>query len=160
KRRGDEEAARRQGARGPRARQRGRASGPRIRQPRPGNADQRDRPRPRGLRAGTGQDESGARGRWGRPVNPGWSEIFLGVIAIETLTMAVLQIWAFLAAQRLAREAQAALTSVQRDVRPLIAKVQALADDASKTVTLAAAQAQKADRLVTDLSRRVEDTAA
>ena len=93
-------------------------------------------------------------------MSAGWSEIFLGVIALATSTMAVVQIGAVMAALRAAREAQQALASVQQEVRPLIARVQTLADEASKTVTLATAQAQKADRLVTDLSRRVEETAA
>ena len=38
------------------------------------------------------------------------------------------------------------ITSVQEDIRPLIAKANALADEASKTATLATAQAQKIDR--------------
>jgi len=90
----------------------------------------------------------------------GWSEIFLGVIALATLSMAGLQLSAMLAALRVARQVEQALTSVQQDVRPLIARVQALTDEASKTAALATLQAQKADRLVTDLSRRVEETAA
>lgn len=89
-----------------------------------------------------------------------WSQVFLGVIAIATLVMAVIQIGAIMAALRLARQAQEMMASVQQDVRPLIAKVNTLADEASQTVALAMAQAQKVDRLVTDLSRRVEETAA
>jgi uncharacterized protein YciW len=88
-----------------------------------------------------------------------WSQAFLGVIAAATLIMAVIQIGAILAALRLAREAQQVLTSVQQEVRPLIAKANSLADEASKTVAIATAQAQKVDRLVNDLSRRVEETA-
>jgi hypothetical protein len=93
-------------------------------------------------------------------VSAGSSEIFLGIIALATLTMAVVQIWLVVTALHVARQAQQTLTSVKQDVAPLLAKVQALTDDASRTVALAAAQAQKVDRLVTDLSRRVEDTAA
>ena len=89
-----------------------------------------------------------------------WSDIFLGVIALATLSMAVLQIGAVMAALRIARQAQETLNSVHQDVRPLVARVQALTEEATRTVALATAQAQKADRLVTDLSRRVEETAA
>jgi hypothetical protein len=88
-----------------------------------------------------------------------WSQVFLGVIALATLTMAVIQIGAIVPALRLARQAQEMITTVQQDLRPLIAKVTALADEASRTVALATAQAQNVDRLVTDLSRRVEETA-
>lgn len=89
-----------------------------------------------------------------------WSLVFLGVIAGATLVMALIQVGAILAALRLARQAQQVLTSVQEDVRPLIARANAIADEASRTVALATSQAQKLDRLVTDLSRRAEDTAA
>ena len=89
----------------------------------------------------------------------GWSDIFLGVIALATLVMAVMQIGAIVAALRLARQAQQMIQSVHQDVRPLIVRANAIADEASRTVALAAAQAQKIDRLVTDLSRRVDETA-
>lgn len=96
-----------------------------------------------------------------------WSEVFLAVIALATLIMAVIQIGAIVAAARIARQAQQTLTTVQQDIRPLIsemgpliAKANAVADEASRTAALATAQAQKIDRLVTDLSERVDYTAA
>jgi hypothetical protein len=52
------------------------------------------------------------------------------------------------------------MTTVQQEIRPLVSKLTAVADDASHTAALATAQAQKVDRLVTDLARRVDDTAA
>ena len=64
-----------------------------------------------------------------------------------------------IAALRLARQAQQVIQSVQQDVRPLIARAHAIADEASRTVALATVQAQKVDRLVTDLSQRVDETA-
>jgi len=89
-----------------------------------------------------------------------WSVVFLGVIAAATLIMALIQVGAILAALRLARQAQQVITTVQQDVRPLIARANAIAEEASRTVSLATIQAQKVDRLVTDLSRRAEETAA
>ena len=88
-----------------------------------------------------------------------WSDIFLGVIALATLLMAVMQIGALIAALRLARQAQGLIQSVHQDVRPLIARAQAIAEEASRTVALATVQAQKVDRLVTELSQRVDETA-
>ena len=88
-----------------------------------------------------------------------WSEVFLGVIALATLVMAIIQVGAIIAAGRLARQAQETLVSVQRDIRPLIARASAIADEASRTAALATAQVQKVDRLVTDLSQRVDETA-
>lgn len=89
----------------------------------------------------------------------GWSEVFLGVIAAATLVMAVVQIGAIMAALRLSRQAQQVLQSVQQEVRPLIARAQVIAEEASHTVAIATAQAQKVDRLITDLSQRVDETA-
>jgi hypothetical protein len=47
---------------------------------------------------------------------------------------------------------------VQREVQPLIAQANALAGEASRTMTLATAQAEKVDRLVTDLTKRIDET--
>jgi hypothetical protein len=88
-----------------------------------------------------------------------WSEIFLGVIALATLVMALIQVGAVVALARIARQAQQALTSLQQDVRPLMGKIHTIADEASRTAVIATAQAEKVDRLVTDLSRRVDETA-
>ena len=90
----------------------------------------------------------------------GWSDVFLGVIAAATLVMALIQIGAVIASLRLARQAQQVITSVQQEVRPLVAKAHAIVDEASRTVAIATSQAQNIDRVVTDLSRRVEETAA
>ena len=89
-----------------------------------------------------------------------WPVVFLGMIAVSTLIMALIQVGAILATLKLAREAQEALASVKQDVRPLIAKATALAEEASRTVALATAQVQKVDRLVTDLAKRVDETSA
>lgn len=90
----------------------------------------------------------------------GWSELFLGLIAAATVVMALIQVGALIAALRLAKQAQEMMLTVQRDVQPLIAQAHAIADEATRTVAIARAQAEKVDRVVTDLSRRVEDTAA
>jgi uncharacterized protein YoxC len=101
-------------------------------------------------------------------------QLFLGIIAVATLLMALIQIGAIIAAAKVARQAQEALgraqlaittaqqtiSSVREEIRPLIAKAHALADEASKTVALASAQAGKVDRMVTDLSHKVEETSA
>jgi hypothetical protein len=92
-------------------------------------------------------------------VTSGWSEVFLGVIAAATLIMALIQVGAIITAVRLSRQAQQVLQSVHQEVRPLIARAQALAEEASRTVAVATAQAQKVDRLITDLSVRVDETA-
>ncbi len=88
-----------------------------------------------------------------------WSEVFLGVIALATLLMSIVQVSALVAILAVARKAQQSLSELQRDVRPLLAKANAIADQASHTATVASVQAEKIDRLVTDLAQRVDQTA-
>lgn len=92
-------------------------------------------------------------------MNDGLSDLFLGVIAAATLVMALVQVGAVIAALRLSRQAQQAIQSVHQEVKPLIARAQSIAEEASRTVALATVQAQKVDRLITDLSQRVDETA-
>ena len=89
-----------------------------------------------------------------------WSQAFLGIIAAATALMAVMQIGALVVLARVALQVRDLMATVQQDVRPLIARASAIAEEASKTATLATAQAQKIDRLVTDLTRRVDETSA
>lgn len=103
-----------------------------------------------------------------------WSAVFLGVIAVATLVMALIQIGAVIAILKVARQAQESIAMIQRDVRPLLADVRPMLDEAkpiitranevaneaSRTMTIATAQAQKVDHMVSDLTRRVDETAA
>lgn len=87
-----------------------------------------------------------------------WSQAFLGVIAVATAVMAVIQVGTLVVLARVALQVREVVSTVQQDIRPLIAKASAIAEEASRTATIATAQAQKIDRLVTDLSRRVDET--
>src|SRR5262249_27220055 len=49
---------------------------------------------------------------------------------------------------------------VEHEMKPLVASINAIGRDASRTVALAAAQAERVDRLVADLVVRVEQTVA
>ena len=89
-----------------------------------------------------------------------WATIFLAVIAAATLVMALIQVGAIIALIRAAKQAQQALASVQQEVKPLLARANAIAEEASRTAVLATAQAEKVDRLVSDLSVRVNETAS
>ena len=87
-----------------------------------------------------------------------WNETFLGIIAAATALMALLQIGAIVVLARVAIQVRDLMTTVQQDIRPLIVRATAIADEAQKTTVLATVQAQKVDRLVTDLTRRVDET--
>jgi hypothetical protein len=88
------------------------------------------------------------------------SQVFLAVIAASTALMALIQIGAVVVLARVAVQVRDIVATLQQDIRPLIARANALADEAQKTATLATAQAQKIDRMVTDLTRRVDETSA
>lgn len=89
-----------------------------------------------------------------------WPQAYLGVIAGATALMAIVQIGAILALARVAFQVRGILTTVQKDISPLLVRANAIAEEASRTATLATAQAQKIDRMVTDLARRVDETSA
>jgi hypothetical protein len=87
-------------------------------------------------------------------------EASLGIIAVSTALMAVMQIGALIVLARVAMQVRDIVATLQKDVRPLIGRANQIAEDASKTAAIATAQAQKIDRLVTDLTRRVDETSA
>jgi hypothetical protein len=51
------------------------------------------------------------------------------------------------------------LNRFERDIRPIVENVNAMSVEAKRAAVLATAQVERADRLLTDVSRRVEDTA-
>jgi len=87
-----------------------------------------------------------------------WNDTFLAIIAASTALMALVQIGAIVVLARVAVQVRDLMATVQRDIRPLIGRANAIADEAQKTAALATVQAQKIDRLVTDLTHRVDET--
>jgi hypothetical protein len=86
------------------------------------------------------------------------TEIFLGVIAVATLAMAIVQIGVIVAAGMLARRILRLADRVEREVTPLFGHLNAIGRDASRATALAAAQVERADKLFSDLTVRVEQT--
>lgn len=86
------------------------------------------------------------------------SETFLGLIALAVLVMAGGQIAVVMLALRTTRGLTETLNRIERDMRPIVSNVQAMSADAQRAVALAATQVERADRLLTDAARRVEDT--
>ena len=87
-----------------------------------------------------------------------WTDVFLGVIAIATLTMAVVQVGIIVAAGRLARRVERLADEVEREIKPLSAHLNAIGRDAARATALAAAQVERADKLFSDIVMRVEQT--
>jgi hypothetical protein len=87
-------------------------------------------------------------------------EVSLGIIAVSTALMAVMQIGALIVLARVALQVRDIVATLQQDVRPLLGRANQIAEEASRTASIATAQAQKIDKLVTDLTRRVDETSA
>ena len=85
-----------------------------------------------------------------------WTDVFLGVIAIATLVMAIAQVGVIVAAGRLARRVDRLANRVEQELKPLFTNVNAIGRDASRAVSLAAVQVDRADKLCADLSARIE----
>lgn len=89
-----------------------------------------------------------------------WSVVFLAVIAVGTLTMALLQVGAVIYAARMARRMEVLVSSVERDLKPLIGRATVVADEASRVATLATAQVQRVDALFADVTSQIETSIA
>lgn len=85
-----------------------------------------------------------------------WSVIFLAVIAIATITMAIIQVGAIIYASRLARRVDQLLGRVEQDLQPLIGRATAVVDDAASVAAMAKVQAERVDGLLTEVTGQVE----
>ena len=84
------------------------------------------------------------------------SEIFLGVIAVSTLLVAIVQVGvvaAGIALRRLGR----LVDTVEQEIKPIFGHVNTIARDASRAAALATAQVERADKLFSDVAVRVDE---
>jgi hypothetical protein len=88
-----------------------------------------------------------------------WGTVFLGIIAAATLVMAVLQVAAVIAAARLARRVDRLAEEVRAEIKPLVARAHAIAEEAQRVATLATAQAERLDSLMANMAVRIDETA-
>jgi type VI protein secretion system component VasK len=88
-----------------------------------------------------------------------WAELFLGVIALATFTMAAIQVAVIVYGWTVARRINRMLTEVERQMQPLAESLNAIARDAARVSSLAAGQVERVDRLVSELTDRIEQTA-
>ena len=89
-----------------------------------------------------------------------WTEVFLGIIAVATLTMALLQLGIVMYGWMVARKIGRLVADVERDMSSIMDSLNAVARDAARATALAAVQVERVDRLFADLTVRVEQTAA
>ena len=88
------------------------------------------------------------------------SDLFLGLIAAAVVVMAAIQVAAIVFALRAARRVGEAVGRLEQHVKPIVADLQALSSQAARATSMAVAQVERADQLITDLSNKVEETAA
>lgn len=88
-----------------------------------------------------------------------WTPVFLGVIAVATLVMAVIQVGALVYGARTAQRLEQTLVRVETDLRPVLERARQVTDDAAKMSALAAVQVERVDQVFQDLSQRVDETA-
>jgi hypothetical protein len=86
----------------------------------------------------------------------GWSEVFLGIIAVATLATAVVQIGVLVAAGLLARRVTRLIEQIERETAPILASLNAIGQDAARAAALATAQVERVDRLLADAAQRAE----
>jgi hypothetical protein len=88
------------------------------------------------------------------------NDVFLGIIAAAVVVMAIVQVGLIVVAARAAERVTRLTTQIEQDLRPLVANLQAMTTEAARATAIAAAQVERADRLFTDMSARLEQTLA
>jgi uncharacterized protein YoxC len=81
------------------------------------------------------------------------SGLFLGIIAGATVIMALIQVGAIIAILKVARQAQETLASVQRDIKPLLAKASEIAGKANDMAEEARPILARANEVAAEASR-------
>ena len=86
----------------------------------------------------------------------GWTDVFLGVIALATLATAIMQMVVLLAAGRMARRIERFVDHADQELKPIMGHLNAIGRDASRAASLATAQVERADRVITTQVERVD----
>jgi hypothetical protein len=86
-----------------------------------------------------------------------WAVVWLGVIAAGVAIMAAIQIGVIIVGLRLARQLSATADELRREVRPLVEKVNRIADDAARATSLATIQIERVDQILSTTTARVDE---
>jgi len=87
------------------------------------------------------------------------TQVFLGVIAAATLVMAMVQVGFIVYGWTIARRVSRLLDQIEAETKPVLASISAVARDAARASSLAVAQVERVDRMFTDVTTRIEETA-
>jgi hypothetical protein len=86
------------------------------------------------------------------------SQLLLGLIALATLMMAIVQVGAAVYAARLARRVDRLTGRLEHEVQPLLDRLSTIGDQAVRAASLATAQVERVDKLMADVTERVDST--
>jgi uncharacterized protein YoxC len=86
------------------------------------------------------------------------TEVWLGVIAIAVLVMAIAQVAVLIKLSQAAKETSEATRDLRRELTPLIAKAHKIADDATRVSSLALAQMERVDHVLSTTIQKIDDT--
>jgi hypothetical protein len=86
------------------------------------------------------------------------AEVMLAVIALATLVIAIVQVGVLVAAGVLARKLTRMVDDVEDGLRPLFAHLDAIGKDAARASSVAVAQVERVDQLVSELAVRMDET--
>jgi hypothetical protein len=84
--------------------------------------------------------------------------VWLAVIAVAILTIAVVQVAVALQLAKTAREVTRTAEELRQGLRPLLDKVNRIADDAARGTALAVAQIERVDQFLGVATARVDET--
>jgi hypothetical protein len=86
-----------------------------------------------------------------------WAVIWLGVIAVSVGVMAAIQIGLIVVSLRVARQLSATADDIRKEIKPLIEKVNRIADDAARATSLASIQIERVDQILSNTTARVDE---
>ena len=89
-----------------------------------------------------------------------WSEVFLGLIALATMTTAIMQVCVLIVAGRMAKRMERLVDRIDRELTPTFGHINAIGREASRAVALATTQVERVEQLISDLAQRVEEIVA
>lgn len=84
--------------------------------------------------------------------------VFLGIMAVSLAVMALIQVGLILAGIRVAQKLGAAIDDIRREIRPLMDKVNRIADDAGRATALAREQVERVDQFMATATSRIDTT--
>src|SRR5215204_528803 len=88
------------------------------------------------------------------------AELYLGLIAAGVVVMASIQVAGIVTAMRAGRRIGDLAGRLEQDVRPILANLQKVSEEAARASTQVADQVERLDALVAIITTRVEETAA